>query len=382
MIKILAPKEKSGVQYWRTWTPLWELEKRGLIELKTFEAKAFTSTEVAEKLKWCDVFVGRGLSGKAGLSILRAYQGGLGKPCVVDHDDFNFDIDPWNKAYQWYGTKNVRLRNPLTKGREWLWRDGVDGFNLKENRLNAGGRLGVIQEAALMTTTTPYLKEKFRQLSGRGDIYVVPNAINTDLWKPVPAAREKYTDGFRFGWFISDSHTQDLLYIRETLRDFLKTHPDAKLVLMGDWGGVDLKGYFPAAQLETHEFCDLYQDVYPTVAACLGLDVAIAPLAHTEFNRCKSPLKFAEYTYLGYPTILENIETYSPYVTDGEHALLAGDPAEWASALERLYRDKGLRAKLHFNAIEICDVFFDNKRVCMDWLNIFKLVLNREVIIR
>ncbi len=198
----------------------------------------------------------------------------------------------------------------------------------------------------------------------------------------MPSARDKYKDGFRFGWFISDSHGSDLLYIRETLRDFLISHKDAKLVVMGDYGGVDLDGYFPSAQVETHGWCDLYADHYPAVAACLGLDVAIAPLAHTEFNRCKSPLKFAEYTYLGYPTILENIETYSPYVVDNESALLASNPKEWMQCLERCYKDKSLLAKLHFNALQVCDMFFDNSKVCMAWYNNFKWLLNREVLVK
>lgn len=377
-MKLFVPKEKSGVQYWRTWTPLWELEKRGLIELRTFEVRTFTSKEIAEGLEWCDAVVGRGFSGTNGLTLLRRYQQ-IGKPVLVDHDDYNFDIDPMNGAYKLHGTKNVRMRNPKTGEKDWLWRDGVDGFDLKANRVNTGARLSIIEEAALMTTTTPYLKKKFEQLTSRKDIQVIPNGINKNLWKPVPNSREGYKDGFRFGWIISDSHGVDLLYIREALRDFLLEHKDAKLVIMGDYGGVDLDGYFPAAQIETHLFCDLYAEHYPAVAACLGLDVAIAPLAHTEFNRCKSPLKFAEYTYLGYPTILENLETYSPYVTDGEHALLAGSPTEWKMCLNRLYHDKGLRAKLHFNAVQICDIFFDNSKVCMDWLNCFKWILNKEV---
>lgn len=380
-MKLLVPFEKSGVQYWRTWTPLWELEKKGLVEIRTFEVRHFKSKDVADGLKWCDAVIGRGFSGKAGLSLLRQYQA-LGKPVMVDHDDFNFDVDPWNKAYKWYGTEEVEIENPKTKEREWLWKDGVDGFNLQENRVNAGGRLAVLEEAALLTTTTPYLKDKFAELTGRKDIVVIPNAVNKQLWKPVPGAREKYTDGFRIGWLISDSHASDLLYIRETLKKFLEEHKDAKLVLMGDWGGVDVEGYFPKNQIETHGFAELYEDHYPTIAGCLGLDIAIAPLAHTEFNRCKSPLKFAEYTYLGYPTILENLETYSPYVTDGEHTLLAGSPAEWTIALNRIYHDKNLRAKLHFNALQICDVFFDVKKVAHEWLNTFKWILNKEVIIK
>lgn len=378
-MKLLVPKDGSGVSYWRVHTPITELKKKGLIETREFEARQFTSGEVSDGLKWCDAVLFRGCADVSGLDLLRRYQS-LGKPCIVDQDDYNFDVDPLNPAYKRFGTEEVDIKTE--HGVSELWKDGIDGFDLKKNRIKAGANLSILQEAALLTTTTPYLKDKFKQLSGRGDIQVVPNAVNKELWKPLFSAREKYSDGFRFGWFISDSHGSDLLYIRETLRNFLLAHKDATLVIMGDYGGVDLDGYFPSSQLETHGWCDLYADHYPTVASCLGLDVAIAPLAHTEFNRCKSPLKFAEYTYLGYPTILENIETYSPYVVDGEHALLAGSQKEWYTALESVYRDKSLRAKLRFNALHICDTFFDISKVAMDWYNCFKWMLDRDVLVK
>lgn len=379
MIKLLVPKEKSGVQYWRTWLPLWELEKKGLVEIRTFEVRGFTSKEVAEGLKWCDAVVGRGFSGTAGLQLLRNYQS-MGKPVFVDYDDFTFDIDPLIPAYKWHGTEEVEIERDGK--REWLWKDGVDGFNLKQNRINAGARLSVIQEAAVVTTTTPYLKEKFKQLTGRDDIHVIPNGVDKSLWKPLHSAREQYKDGFRIGWFISNAHSHDMLYIRHTLKRFLESHKDSKLVLMGDCSNVDLEGFFPKDQIEWYRFADLYDNHYPAIASCLGLDVGIAPLEHTEFNRCKSPLKFAEYTYFGYPTILENIETYNPYVVDGEHCLLASTPLEWTMQLNRMYEDKDLRAKLRFNALQICDTFFDIKKVAMDYYNLYKFVLNRETLVR
>lgn len=374
-MKLLIPIENSGVQYWRTRTPIWELEKLGLVETRYFEARQFTSKEVADGLQWCDLVILRGCADTTGLSLLRNYQK-LGKPCAVDQDDYNFEVDPLNPAYKRFGTEEIDIKTE--HGESSLWKDGVDGFDLKKNRIKAGAGLTILQESALLTTTTPYLKSKFKKLCGREDIQVIPNAVNKSLWKPLYTARDKYKDGFRFGWFISDSHGSDLLYIRGVLRDFLNKHKDAKLVIMGDYGGVCLDDYFPKEQIETYGWCDLYADHYPTIASCMGLDVAIAPLAHNEFNRCKSPLKFAEYTYLGYPTILENIETYSPYVCDGESALLAGSESEWISALEKMYSDKNLRSKLHFNALEVCDLFFDNAKVCHQWYAAFKWILDRE----
>ncbi len=371
-MKLLVPKERSGVQYWRTWTPLWELERRNKVQVRSFDARQFTSKEVAEGLKWCDAVVFRGCAGIEGLSLLRQYQT-LGKPCIIDQDDFNLDVDPLNPAYKRFGTEEIEIETE--HGRSWLWKDGVDGFDLKANRLKAGAAISILQEAAVVTTTTPYLKKKFQEISGREDIIVVPNAVNRDLWKPMPGARDGYKPGFRFGWLISDSHGVDLLYVREAIKDFLVSHPDATLVIMGDYGGINLDGYFPKAQIETYPFCDLYESHYPIIASCLGLDIAIAPLAHTEFNKCKSPLKFAEYTAFGWPTILENIDTYAPYVTNGETALLAGSAQEWRFCLEQMYSNKDLRAKIRFNAKTVLEALFDIKHVALEWEAVFKSVM-------
>lgn len=376
-MKLLVPKTKSGVEFWRVWVPLKELERRGKVEIRTFDAKSFTAAEVSTGLKWCDAVILRGCADVAGLDLLRKYQS-LGKPCIVDIDDYNFDVDPLNPAYKRFGTEEIEIETE--HGKSWLWKDGVDGFDLKKNQIKAGAGISILQEAAVVTTTTPYLKKKFQEISGREDIIVVPNAVNRELWKPMPNTREKYSDGFRFGWFISDSHASDLLYIRETLKKFLEAHKDTKLVIMGDYGGIDLDGYFPKKQVETVPFLDLYEGHYPVIASCLGLDVAIAPLAHTEFNRCKSPLKFAEYTAWGYPTILEDIETYNVYMVKGEHALFAGNPEEWSLALEQMYSNKDLRAKIKFNAPVILDALFDIRKVALEWENAFRSVMRIQKI--
>ncbi len=194
-MKLLVPIENSGVQYWRTRTPLWELEKKGLIEVRYFEARQFTSKEVSEGLKWCDLVILRGCADVTGLELLRNYQA-LGKPCLVDQDDLNFDVDPLNPAYKRFGTEEIEMQDPRTGEKAWLWKDGVDGFDLKKNRIKAGAGLSILSEAAIVTTTTPYLKDKFKELVKRDDIAVIPNAVNKALWKPVKDARESTVMAF------------------------------------------------------------------------------------------------------------------------------------------------------------------------------------------
>ncbi len=51
-------------------------------------------------------------------------------------------------------------------------------------------------------------------------------------------------------------------------------------------------------------------DAYPQKLASLNLDLALAPLEDTLFNRCKSDLRLLEYGACGYPVICSDIEGY------------------------------------------------------------------------
>src|SRR6185436_19510640 len=100
----------------------------------------------------------------------------------------------------------------------------------------------------------------------------------------------------------------------------------------------------PSDQLEWYPFSDLWEGHYPMRMAMLGLDVAIAPLAPTEFNKCKSPLKWAEYTAFGWPVIAQKMLPYSDVVVNGHNGLLADNKEDWVRCLETMYNDASYRA--------------------------------------
>ena len=52
---------------------------------------------------------------------------------------------------------------------------------------------------------------------------------------------------------------------------------------------------------------------YPRELLIRKLDLLIAPLIDSEFNRCKSNIKWLEFSALGIPMIGQNISTYNKY---------------------------------------------------------------------
>ena len=76
-------------------------------------------------------------------------------------------------------------------------------------------------------------------------------------------------------------------------------------------------------------------------------DFAIAPLVSSEFNNCKSDLKFLDYSLNFIPGIYSATESYVGTIVDRENGLLASaDPKEWRGAFDLLAEDSEFRKKL------------------------------------
>jgi glycosyltransferase involved in cell wall biosynthesis len=92
---------------------------------------------------------------------------------------------------------------------------------------------------------------------------------------------------------------------------------------------------------------------YPEFATYLlsqECDLWIAPLADNHFNRCKSSVKFLEYSAHGAPGVYSRLEPYESLVIPGENGLLADSQEEWEQALAGLIENPDLRYELSVRA--------------------------------
>lgn len=380
--KILVLYDKNGCCFWRSWLPGQFMQKMGLAEVKFLELRVSTKDELAKAAQWADIIQVLGLMDTNGLAMIRSYRK-LGCRLAVDYDDLHFNASPFNPNYKHFGLEPVRVRNPKTGDEDDLWIDGQNGFDIKRNTIKFHAYKQILQESDLITTTTLYLKDALEEISdGKANIRVLPNALDLSQWKPLNV-REKFKDKFRFGWAVSASHGEDWLYIKDALVRFLKTHPDAKFVCIGDtYMDIKIGMKEVADQLEWYPFSDLWEGHYQLRMALLGLDAAIMPLADLEFNKCKSPLKFAEMTAFGYPCVAQNMEPYSSHIRHNETGLLAGSLDEWVNCLDRLYNDVNLRSRLRFNALLDVKEMFDLEKVCREWAAVYSDLISGDRIIK
>ena len=84
--------------------------------------------------------------------------------------------------------------------------------------------------------------------------------------------------------------------------------------------------------------------------ASLNLDIAIIPLADTEFNHSKSCIKWYEFSSLGVPSLVSNVTPYKDEIQN--NALAYNSSEEFVQMLSDLIEDKNLREHLGNNACE------------------------------
>lgn len=205
------------------------------------------------------------------------------------------------------------------------------------------------READGIIVSTPNLQQRFSRLNQC--VLTVPNALDERLFqrsssaKPNPSRRP-----IRIGYMGTRTHTSDLLMILAPLRAFLRKHEkDVILELVGVYSDTRLEQCFagyPVRFVDVGDSVD-YLKFIPWAQKNMGWDFAIAPLEDSEFNSCKSDIKFLDYAMLGIPGIFSAVSSYETTVEHKKTGWLCGNSSEeWSEALETLYSDASLRQSL------------------------------------
>jgi len=154
--------------------------------------------------------------------------------------------------------------------------------------------------------STEYLKKSILPIIGDKPIHVAPNCINKKTWKPGKLLKNE-TDTIRVGYVAGGGHEEDILIAYRAMKILLEENNKLEFVIR--FGG------FRPKWLKHHDridFKSIAWDVeeYPRKINELKLDLALAPLRDSEFNRCKSNLKWLEMSSIGVPVLCSNSEPY------------------------------------------------------------------------
>jgi glycosyltransferase involved in cell wall biosynthesis len=148
------------------------------------------------------------------------------------------------------------------------------------------------------------------------------------------------------GWGGSAGHLPDLAWAAPALCHWINQRHDVELHIMADPRLFDLFQSLPAAKKRHVPVGDI-NAYYDFVA---GIDIGIAPLQDTGFNRSRSDVKFLEFALHGAVPVVQDLAPYRATVRDSKTGVLFGDPDSLIAALDHLAASPETRAAIADNA--------------------------------
>ncbi len=231
-----------------------------------------------------------------------------GKLTVYEINDYFLGLQPWNPVYYFF-------RDP-------------------ENRACI---LQLIEKSDCVQVTCRELARRFQNYN--------PNiAIFENQMREV-GSLNKPESPLTIGWGGSHGHLDDMRQAAPHLIRWFKEHPETRLSIMGSRQIYSLfdeldpqqKRYTPPGSLE--DFFGFLRTLH----------IGLAPLIPTDYNLCRSDVKFLEYGAFGVAPVCPDLETYHS-VKNGETGLLFHGMEEIPVILNRLVDDPALRKRIARNA--------------------------------
>ena len=232
-----------------------------------------------------------------------------------------------------------------------------------------------IRNADGVIVSTRFLGDLYSEYNK--NIYLAPNSIDFHAWGNLKTKSKK---GIRIGWAGGNGHGGDFDTIEGAILKILAKYPKVTLVLANgpskhgvpEW----LKGHKQVEYHPASEWVPILK--YPKFLANLDLDIGIAPIIDSAFNRGKSNLKWLENSALGIPTVATNAGPYAECIRPGKDGLLADNDAEFFAALDLLIANRKLRKSMGLVAKERIRQDFNIDKTIADYIANLQLAIDRK----
>lgn len=198
-----------------------------------------------------------------------------------------------------------------------------------------------------ITLTSERDEELVRQYASDKRTAVIPNAVDTEFFRPSPAPVEAGTILF-FGAINYYPNTEGLLFFLDEVFPLVKRqHPGARLLIVGQ---------LPPSAITCRAAEDvivtgLVDDVRPYLARAA---VVVAPLRIGGGTR----LKIVEAMAMGKPIVATRIGAEGLDVNDGEHILLGDTAEDFATQVVRALDDSALAQRLGLAARQRAEALY------------------------
>lgn len=276
---------------------------------------------------------------------------------VVDTDDNLFDVNPLNGAF-----KELGIRMPsgeeLKAGDEIgvvdgkgdqqvLYRDGVNGFNVADNRAKLGIYRKIMDLADAVTCSTRHTEAYVKKESAAKRTFIAPNCVRPDHYEDIDLA--PHPDKVRILWQGSPTHHEDWFPLKDALGYLTRRYPQIEWVI---WGAIYPWALSLVPPGRFRHIAWMPYQFYKLRLCTIGHDINLAPLSPTRFNMCRSAIKWYESSILKSPaaTVAQNTGPYQDEIQDGETGLLFNDPEQFIEKVSLLVENATERKRIAANA--------------------------------
>lgn len=351
----------GGCDFYRIVQPMKTIASLGLAEVKVVNRG--DDMDVLEEAAYADAFYFGRPTDMRLLTLIQKFKE-KGRFVAIDFDDDLFNVSPWSPHYADHGIDEVVVNTKDGK-KIPLWRDGVN-INLAENRERARIIAECVRDVDCVTVTTTELAKVYAPLAKT--VAVVPNSVDLSLWRPVRMQREN--NEIRMGWAGGSSHLEDWGMLEEVLPEVMKEEPRLKLVVLGTAFKQAIKR-LPPDRVEIHPWVPT--PAYPYKLALLDLDFGIIPLKDTQFNRCKSAIKWIELASLRVPAVSSYVTPYKEMMF-GENGIFVEEnsPSAWEQGILKMAQDVIMRSLMGVNARAFVEKEYDIQKNAPLWLDAFE----------
>jgi glycosyltransferase involved in cell wall biosynthesis len=214
----------------------------------------------------------------------------------------------------------------------------------------------LLQQADGVLVSTPALQEQL--LKYNSSIFVLPNQLDERLLViRHPYEKSPLSDSERIviGYMGTSTHDEDLLMVLPALKAICQRHPGQVAVqVIGVVRSEETKKVLQELPVR-YNYPNPEENEYPmfmlwfTGHVCW--DIAISPLRDTPFTRCKSDIKYLDYSAIGAAGIFSQSPAYTSTIHQKENGWISENTSQaWEDALEALIQDISLRQKIAWNA--------------------------------
>jgi GT2 family glycosyltransferase/tetratricopeptide (TPR) repeat protein len=187
----------------------------------------------------------------------------------------------------------------------------------------------LIQKCTAVTVSTEELKKHFSSYSDT--IHILPNLIDTNLWsKTSPSSYGQVV----IGYAGTTTHIADLKLLEEVLeRIVLRYGKKVAFSFMGC--ATERISRLPGFAFIQFEYTF---EAYARTLQEIPIDIMLVPLEDNSFNRCKSNIKWLEYSACGIAGVYADLPPYNSCVKNDETGILVSgsDPDAWFAAIDEL----------------------------------------------